>query len=111
VQQRVGVRQIARRAHLDGVRSTAGHHVGRLDGRRQSDRVGVGAGVDPQRPVGARQTVCLDRPLWEWQNNGVVVVKQIASSTRMIDSACYEPLENKTRLTLMRTMEGVEIEL
>lgn len=57
------------------------------------------------------QTVCLDRQLWDWQNNEVVVVKQIASSTRMIDSACYEPLENKTRLTLMGTMEGVEIEL
>jgi hypothetical protein len=57
------------------------------------------------------QTVCLDRQLWDWQNNEVVVVKQIASSTRMIDSACYEPLENKTRLTLTGTMEGVEIEL
>lgn len=57
------------------------------------------------------QTACLDHQLWDWQTSEVVVMKRIASTTYMIDSACYEPRENKTLLTLIGALEGVEIEL
>ncbi|MHC8385362.1 DUF4160 domain-containing protein [Pseudomonas sp. LB3P14] len=57
------------------------------------------------------QTACLDHQLWDWQTSEVVVMKRITSTTYMIDSACYEPRENKTLLTLIGALEGVEIEL
>jgi hypothetical protein len=57
------------------------------------------------------QTACLDNQLWDWKTNEVVVMKNIASTTYMIGSACYEPEKNKTLLALMGAPEGVEIEL
>jgi hypothetical protein len=57
------------------------------------------------------RTVCLNRKIWDWQTNEVVVVHKIASTTCMIHSACYEPETNKTLLALMGIPEGVEIQL
>lgn len=57
------------------------------------------------------QTVCLDSQLWDWQSNGVVVVKGITSTANMIESARYVPETNKTWLSLIGTREGLEIKL
>ena len=57
------------------------------------------------------QTVCLDHQVWDWQTSEVVVVKRIAATTYMIDSACYEPETNKTLLALLGAAQGVEIQL
>lgn len=57
------------------------------------------------------QTACLDNQLWDSQDNEVVVMKRITSTTYVIGSACYEPDKNKTLLALIDAPEGVEIEL
>ncbi|MCU1759398.1 DUF4160 domain-containing protein [Pseudomonas sp. 14P_8.1_Bac3] len=56
-------------------------------------------------------TVCLDHQLWDWRSGEVVVKKNIASTTHLIGSACYEPETNRTLLGLMSAPEGVEIKL
>ncbi|SDT21837.1 DUF4160 domain-containing protein [Pseudomonas prosekii] len=57
------------------------------------------------------QTACLDNQLWDTQNDEVVMMKSVASTTYMIGSSYYEPEKNKTLLVLMGVPEGVEIEL
>jgi hypothetical protein len=57
------------------------------------------------------QTACLDHQLWDFQDNEMVAMKRLASTTYMIGSAYYEPEKNKTLLALVGAPEGVEIEL
>ncbi|MBK5376849.1 DUF4160 domain-containing protein [Pseudomonas sp. TH08] len=57
------------------------------------------------------QTVCLDNKLWDNHSNQVLGMKVVTHTTYRVGSARYEPEGDKTFLTLIGALEGVEINL